>query len=380
MTDHGSDSGGGIGRRTFLKVTGGAGAAGLFAGCTGGGGEEVRTVIRTVEGEERTVVRTVKVTEEQEFPSENLLFIVPYSTGGGYNYYTRLVAKYINQNGYLPEAVRVQNVTGGGGVVGHNRIYNEDPDGHTAGIINPDSMAKAQIVRDEARFDLSEYTFYPRIAGRVPAIAVGDHVDVNSGQEFIDAMANGDLTVGHSGVTSTGSFTPMAVGLASGAYDENVILDNDVQFPGKSEWLTAIKREEVDVMSASYSSLLPFVESGDINVVLVLTKDEDPPDATPDADTLADTPSVDADQAIGLAGGTYHRVFVAPPDVPSARAKVVRQAIRKAIQNENLQAEAEENGRPISFLNSQDTKNGVIATLETWQENEELLRSLLDQA
>ena len=44
-------------RRAYLKAASAAGLLGL-AGCTGTGGGEPRTVIRTVEGEERTVVRT----------------------------------------------------------------------------------------------------------------------------------------------------------------------------------------------------------------------------------------------------------------------------------------------------------------------------------
>lgn len=53
-------------RRRFLKAAVGTAGVGLLAGCTGGDGGEPETVIRTVEGEERTVIQTVEVTPEEE--------------------------------------------------------------------------------------------------------------------------------------------------------------------------------------------------------------------------------------------------------------------------------------------------------------------------
>jgi tripartite-type tricarboxylate transporter receptor subunit TctC len=302
-------------------------------------------------------------------------FLIPYSTGGGYNFYTRLVAKYIQEKDYLGVNTQAQNVTGGGGIVGHNRIYNAEPDGYTAGIMNPDNMGKAQIVRDEVEFDLREYTFYPRIAGSTPALGVGSHVDISTGSEFIEAMANEELTVGHSGITGTGGMLPISLGLASEQYDEDVVINNGVQFDGKSGWVTSIKREEVDTMAGSYSSILPFHESGDINIILVLTEDEEPPSNTPDADTLQDV-DVDNQTATSLVAGPWHRVFCGPPEIPEERAEVVRTAVREAIQDEDLQAEAENNDRPITFGASDEAQEGVRGIVETWQENSDLLEKL----
>lgn len=356
----------GANRRTFLKAAGGAVTAGFLAGCSGDGGSG---------GGSGGDGGSGGSTGGSNYPENPITLVIPYSTGGGYNYYSRLVAKYINDEDYLSVEVKPQNVTGGGGLVGHNRIYNADPDGYTAGIVNPDSMAKAQVTQEEARFELQELTTFPRIAGRTPALAVGDHVDVSGGQEFIDAMASGELTVGHSGVTSSGSIIPISMGIASDSYDADTVLENDVQFDGKSQWLTAIKREEVDVMAGSYSSIYPFVESGDLRMNTVLTKDEEPPEQTPDATTLAEI-DIDAGRAIGLAGGTYHRFFAAPPELPEEKATTLRTAFKQAIQNEDLQAEAADNDRPVNFAGSEETAQGVEDIVSTWQENKDLLERL----
>lgn len=345
-------------RRAFMKGTGSAVAVGLVAGCLGGGGANGSN-------------------GSGNFPNRPVTLIIPYSSGGGYNYYTRLVAKYISQEDYLPVEVQPQNVTGGGGVVGHNRLYNAEPNGYTDGIVNPDSMAKAQAIRDEAQFKLQDMTYYPRAAGRIPAVGVGDHVDLSSGEEFIRRMANDELTVGHSGVTSTGSIIPVAIGIAGDRYAVSNVLNNAVQFSGKSQWITAIKREEVDVMCGSHSSLLPFVRAGDLKITLVATRNEEPPEETPDASTLQDVDVADPQEIISIAGGQYHRTFAGPPGIPEERATVIREAIREAIQNEALQQEASDNNRPVNFASSQKAKDAITEAVNTWQNNKDLLRELI---
>lgn len=345
----------GIDRRRFIKATGGVAGAGIIAGCTGSN------------------------AAQGDFPEQSVKFLIPYSTGGGYNYYARLVAQYINENDYLSVEVQAQNKSGGGGVVGHNEIANAQPDGYTNGIVNPDSMAKAQLIRDEARFDLSELTYYPRVAGRTAAIGVGTHTDVESGTDFINAMSNGELKVGTSGITDSGTMIPIALGRAGNVFSEDQVLDNHVQFDGKGSWITSIQREEVDVMAASLSSLLPFAESGDIRLVLVLTTEDSASQVESDTDTLTDLDVDDPEGIVSLAGGRYHRVFAGPPDIPEENAEIIREAIKKAIQNEELQNEAENNDRPISFLNSDETKEGVRNTVQLWQDNRDLLEKLMDQ-
>lgn len=357
------------GRRRFLKITGGAVGAGLIAGCSGDGasGETDPTATNN---------NGTETSQQSDFPSDGMQFLIPYSTGGGYNYYSRLTVKYLNQENYLPVEVQAQNRTGGGGVVGHNAIYSAEPTGYTNGIINPDSMAKAQLLQDEARFDLSKMTIYPRIAGSTTAIGVGTHTDISSGSEFINAVANGDLKIGQSGVTSYGNMIPIALGVAGEVYGADMVTNNDVQFDGKGQWLTAMKRGDVDVMAGSLSSLLPYVESGDLRIALVLTTESSPPEEVSETDTLSDVDVSDPEGVVAMAGGQYHRVFAGPPDIPSERAEVIREALKNAIQNPDLQSEAQNNDRPINFLNSEDTANGVTNTIELWQENIDLLERL----
>lgn len=358
-------------RRKFLKVTG-AMAAGL-AGCTGNSNDNDGTGSNGESG--ATTGTATTGTSGTSFPQNPITLVIPYGTGGGYDYYTRLVAKYINQEDYLPVEVQPQNVTGGGGIVGHNRIYNAEPNGYTNGIWYTEGMARAQIVREEAKFDMTKLTPYPVIAGTTPAILTTPESGIQSGSDYIKAVQNNEVTFSVSGVTGNGVIIPVAVGTVGGAYSVDNVINNYVVYDSK--W-TGVLQNEANAIAASYSSALKYVESGDIRPVLVLTTDDKPSMGPEDVDTLNDVDIDSPEKVIALAGGPYHRVFVGPPDIPEERAKIVREAIRKAIKNPDLQQEAEENDRPISYLNSQEAKKGLNQTLNTWKENEDLLQTLQD--
>jgi len=70
----------------------------------------------------------------QEYKDKTLTIIVGYSPGGSFDLYARVLARYIGR--YLPgNPTRiVENMTGAGGIIAANHLYNRvKPDGLTIG-------------------------------------------------------------------------------------------------------------------------------------------------------------------------------------------------------------------------------------------------------
>lgn len=357
-------------RRKFIKA-GSVVTTALIAGCTGG------------DGDDGSNGDSGGSNDEVDYPTESIRFICPTNPGGGYDFYTRLVAKYINEKDYLSEDVEPENVPGEATVLGSNELYNAEPDGHTNGIINPDIECKAPFLpqyEDVVDFDPTNFTFYPRVAGSTVSLAVASDSDISSFSELIEAIQNEEVKIGMKNLTGTATMAYVALGVVEEIYELNNVLDNVVQYDGTGPIMSGLQRGEVQVTGGAYSSLLQYHESDDVDIIAVYTQDEEPPnpETTPDAETLATT-DVDLQnpqEIISMAGGMYHRVFAGPPDIPEERAEIFRTAVRNAIQDPDLQAEAEENDRPINFLNSEETKEGVVTMYELWEDNQDLLRRL----
>src|ERR1700754_851222 len=87
------------------------------------------------------------------YKGKTVTYVVATSPGGGYDFYGRLVARYMQPA--LPESTFViKNVPGAGHIVGANFIYAAKPDGLTIGTFNT-GLIYAQIAKGPGvKFDL----------------------------------------------------------------------------------------------------------------------------------------------------------------------------------------------------------------------------------
>jgi tripartite-type tricarboxylate transporter receptor subunit TctC len=84
-----------------------------------------------------TGVSPTTARAEDFYKGKNIRFIVGFAAGGGYDAYTRMVARYISR--YIPgnPSTVVENMDGAGSLIAANHIHSKiTPDGLTVGIWN----------------------------------------------------------------------------------------------------------------------------------------------------------------------------------------------------------------------------------------------------
>jgi tripartite-type tricarboxylate transporter receptor subunit TctC len=90
----------------------------------------------------------------QEYKDKTLTIIVAYSPGGSFDLYARVLARYIGR--YLPgNPTRiVENMTGAGGIIAANHLYNRvKPDGFTIGAWASPLVLQQIMGNEAAQFD-----------------------------------------------------------------------------------------------------------------------------------------------------------------------------------------------------------------------------------
>lgn len=330
--------------------------AGLLAGCTG----------RSGSGDGSS-------GDSSSYPQEDLNILIPYSTGGGYDAYTRLTAQHMTE--FTDVDIKVENVTGAGGQIAAERVYNADPDGYTSMIWNTMGFARREILED-VNYTTADMTYFGQIAEDTQGLAVRPDSGIETFDDFVEAINNEELTIGTQGMLNDGVLNALLPGMIGGFYDIDKILGNVVVYDGTSDIVNAMIAGDVDTVGANYYSLMPFQESGDIRIILALrTFDEVPlADQAPYAETLttADLPKADEIEAMT----TNSRVFAGPPDVPDDRASALADLFEQTIRSDALQAEAEKIDRPIAFAEREETTKAVTSSYELWSENKDLLNKL----
>jgi tripartite-type tricarboxylate transporter receptor subunit TctC len=282
----------------------------------------------------------------------------------------------------IPTSASVQNVEGAGGITATNQVWNADPDGHTHMIINTESFAVAQITRDAARYDLAEGSILPRVAGTLRAVAVSTQTDITTFAELNEATANGEINWGNQGPATTSAINAKALAALGGdeVFSVDNYLNNAVTTNGRGEEYTAVQRGDIQVMSGSYSSLLEFQQAGDIRFVLLYNNEESLPSEVGNSDcaTFA-TSSIEiqnTDQIQAVSGGPFHRIFAGPPGLSDEIHSYWCDKITQAIQSDHYQEQAEEADRPITYGDCETAAEGVQQTIETYQNNTDLLREI----
>lgn len=368
-------------RRRFVKAIGGTATAAFVAGCSGDGGDGGGSGDGGDGGDGGGGGDGGDGSDgrggedggggESDFPQDDILVVIPYGAGG-YDVYTRLVAPYVEE--YLPNDVGVQpeNRPGSGGVTPTTQVYNADPDGYTLMIFNVQSFVRSQI-QGQGDYKSEEMTPIAQIAQNTRAIGVAENSGIETWDDFVEGVNNEELTFGATGATSGGVIIPAVVGELGGLYPAENVIQNRVDFDGKGEHATAMERGDVDVMAGSYSSVLPYVEDGPVEMLTVTTTDEEPPEQTPDANTFTDLEIENASDIENTI--TSFRVFVGPPEIPEERANILRDAFEQAINDKDFQAEAEEADRPVVYGDADTVQEAISTSQEQWNELSHLLEN-----
>ena len=278
------------------------------------------------------------------FKGKNLDFIVPYSPGGGFDTYARLLAPMIQK--HIPGVtVVVRNVPGAGSVIGTNTVYLAKPDGLTIGIINVPGMVFNQVGGSEGvKFDLEKFSWLARVTSESHVLAMNSQGEIKSVEDL----------------KNTGKTIKIALtGVGSDDYFGAIVLFNALGIPmnpipgygGQAEASLAVMRGEVDGTQATYSSLRSLLESKELIPILQLKHpgEKDLIEGISNAVDILEGKDRDLVAAITNIF-TLDRSIVGTPGIPEDRLKVLRDAIYNSLNDPEFVAICETAKRPISSL------------------------------
>ena len=295
---------------------------------------------------------------EEFFAGKTVTLVVPFSPGGGYDSYARMIAPYLQEELGAGNVV-VENEPGAGGLLAINRLTTDNSEGLRIAIMNAVGVAGATIAGAEgAAFGLDELSYIGRVGQESHLWVTGadsQHEDVEQ------VIEQGSFRFGSTGPGA-------ADYVISNLLMEILRLENGeiiTGFEGSSENELAVTRGDVDGMTGDFDSRIQAVEDGDHRALLVIGPegDERVPDAPAIVDLELDDEQRDVVDALLnlLAMG---RPLVASPNVPEAHLAALRAALERALANEELQQEAETTGRPLNYLSGEEMEEVVRSLME----------------
>jgi tripartite-type tricarboxylate transporter receptor subunit TctC len=265
--------------------------------------------------------------------------IVGYSTGGGYDLYARLLARYMGQHLPGKPTILPENMPGAGSLRAANYLYAAAPkDGSAIGTFGRGLVMEALLNHSQGLiFQAPKFNWLGSVTDEVSVCAF----NTSSGVTSWDDMKTKSYSVGG---TASGSDTDIFPTVLRNMFGLKMKLVTG--FPGGSDVDLAMQRGEVDGRCGwSWSTLIsrdkPLLDQKKIAVTLQvgLTRHPDLPNV-PLLTDLTDDPQKKSVLKLLSSRQAMARPFVAPPGVPAARVKALQDAFDATMKDPGFLEEA----------------------------------------
>lgn len=250
------------------------------------------------------------------YPEKPIQLVVPFPPGGGSDVTARIAVEYVNK--YLPQPLVVSNISGGTGSVGATHVLRSKPDGYTLFWEHPtmSTQTASKVVEHSFRdFDMVcvalRSTFMLVANKRLP---IATAPDLMAHMKKHPKQVRWPMSFG---AMSHFGYLYVVDGYPGGDALEPKIVSNT----GDKERVVALIGDHADATSSSISAVLPYVKSGDVLALGVMSAERSP--FLPDVPTLKEQ-GIDA---------IYNQIFTlfGPKGMPEEVKQTLAEAFRKGM-------------------------------------------------
>ncbi|HYE81644.1 MAG TPA: tripartite tricarboxylate transporter substrate binding protein [Clostridia bacterium] len=278
---------------------------------------------------------------KSNYPSQPITMYIPHKAGGSTDMVARALQPYLQKNLGDKASVVIENEGGGGGNAAHLKTYKAAPDGYTIEMTPFPSMTLGEIVKG-GEFKAMEYTYlYSVTGGDYNGIYVKYDSPYKTLKDLVEAAKKGKITMSGSGVGTNSDMSMKLLEKPAGVKFEYVSYD------GGTEAAVAVAGGHTDSGVGNVVSLKQMVDEKKLRVLAVIGKNRHA--NYPDVPTAVEEGYEGAamDVCVGV---------IAPPNMPADIAKVLEDALSKAVADPEFKAQADKLGATLVPLSSTEFK------------------------
>lgn len=302
------------------------------------------------------------------FEGKNVRILIPYAPGGTSDVFSRLLANYMGK--FIPgnPSIIVQNMPGGGGLIGMNYLYNiAKADGLTIGHTSVPGARDQLIGNPGVKFDFTKFEYLGSGGSSHQVFAIRRGLPYKTLEELKKADKTVFVAVGSKGSTSS---------VVTGILErENFKVKGVSGYGGSAPRAAAVVKGEVD--STVFESVAAWREREHITPFFwIAAKGE----RWKDLPNLGQLPFSSVTKSFLNAVTTpvnLARTYLLPPNTPEERVRILQQAFEKTVKTPEFTARADKINLPVHWYGPEETKAMTLAVLETPPEGVAALKEIL---
>jgi tripartite-type tricarboxylate transporter receptor subunit TctC len=312
---------------------------------------------------------------EQFYKSNPLVFLVGHAAGGGYDVYTRTLARHMVK--YIPghPTIIVKNMLGAGGITMINHLYTTAPrDGSTFGISDRGYVLEPLLGNKAATFDATKMNALGSIGKQTPACSLWHGARAKS----LDDTFKQETLIGGTGPSATTIYP--------------AILNNVIKtrfkiiagYKGSGEIMLAMERGEVEGVCLSWNTLRTvkpdWLADGKLRPIVLMAFKRDP--QLKDVPTALEHAPTEAERnmlSVYFGPNEMGRPYIGPPGIPQDRLQAVRRAFDATMKDPAYIAEAESQQMDVEPMTGEEMQDLIKSFYATPPEILARLKVAIDE-
>ena len=320
-----------------------------------------------------------KALPAQDFYKDKIIrFIVGQAAGGGYDTYTRTVARHMIKHIPGHPAITVENMTGAGSLVAANYIYNNaKADGLTIANWNSAFVLNQALGDHNVRFDARNFGWLGAPSKGVPVCLIMGFTGIKI---FDDIIKSGNpIKIGGTAPGSHSIDLPLMLNRMLGT---NFSVVSGYQ--GTAQIRLAMQRREVDGQCTNWDSVISTQRDlldakGDDKMLpfLIHARLTDPELANVPLfnEVLKDPNHLNTYKAY-MAQMEYQRPLTVAPGTPKDRLEILRRAFKATLDDPGFLAEAKKAKLDVTYVSGEQIEKIVNEVLSISPDIKENLQYL----
>ncbi|MGE0653224.1 MAG: Bug family tripartite tricarboxylate transporter substrate binding protein [Alphaproteobacteria bacterium] len=281
----------------------------------------------------------------ESFAGKSIEFVIGFGPGGAYDTYSRLIAKYIQNQIPGKPSVVPKNMQGAGSARAANYLYfNAPQDGTSIGMVGNGLYLSQQLGEARIKFDMLQMNWIGRLTNNTPVLFAWSQSQVRSTD---DLVKKGMI------VAADGATPKLNYALLQALVGVNMKIISG--YKHASEAMLAMERGEIHGLARPWPVILAshadLVSTG--KIIPVLQTGAEKHEALPTVPRMIDLAKNDADRQLFEFIAQSSRIgqsVLAPSRVPSDVVALLRDAFMVAVNDPGFRADTKRAKLPLAIL------------------------------
>jgi tripartite-type tricarboxylate transporter receptor subunit TctC len=207
----------------------------------------------------------------QHYPSRAVTIVVPAAAGGTFDVVARIIG--VRMSELLGQSVVIENVGGGGGIIGVKRVISAEPDGHTMLFGSVGTHAYNQTIYKKRRYDaLADFTPVTLFSEQPMVLEGRKDLPANTFAEFTALLKANDAKMQY-GSAGAGSTTHLACALLTRRLGANVA---HVPYRGGGPAVTDLLGGRIDYFCGNLGGSVSLIQGKQVKAIALLSRERSP--------------------------------------------------------------------------------------------------------